>query len=1435
MKGLDGYPAVLKPSDCMMDSLTIKLIFSGGITGAVLNMISPLVDALIRDNVKDLVCTKLSELISDDGTAMVVDEIDPIIRTLMEQGHPDPHHSSDENASKGYVHWASSALGQAHQYIFKDNSRRLGDCFFGDKRRTETNILSSNKHSLPVPMDTILNYVTNGTGIFSIDLGTSAVLPIPSTVGSNSFFRFTRLSILGLDSLTILDMLQPSTLSNFTLGSILYFNRLDVIVAFNFCSDIQNVQVCDNNNSTLLVTLVNVTLNVDILLGAVESRLNSLHLDDLTSLDYWLSTVDFMNATSLSLQSSVEGIKIRGSESQSTTNLDSGISDLLNDFLLLFLSDYKELLNSIIYAAAQGPVRGVINEYIRAQFISHQVNYQKLRRLESDKSVSRKDDDVIKWAVFEPLSLFQAVAQKITTRDLNGFLECLTQERSNSLTNTYRTLSNPALLSSYHSKTDNQLVSGVNKSDAVHVSGLNSFYDFSILNPFPVDNIKKGYDLDSTVGLGGCDNIECNPLILHYSSNSKGHTVDTTYNNEISIDSATVSAKNLHFKLEILSELTMGAYRSLQLKEAARPECMIAVMQKLEIQSLELQLTEAILSMKSDDTTEDKILDLTKSIHNLFKLLGSDSSLRQINHFLTQYSQQAKIDCIIENGGDTPTDLKPSSSSESEGSMAKERIEWNAGFFIICVFLILGVGFLFTTYRQKKYVHVHEKDDIFEGSYSPLIDVGSSDDIDMEYKDRIDGAYHLYRRHNKEVKEFEKNPRALNTNYDVTPLCMSRELSLLTRVLLPITIIVNIALFLYSNICINAVVVIITLSSGTYSSLPESVFAFGLLGTVVSMWEAQVYPLAILVAFLSGLWPYIKLLNMACCWILPASPPLAGPSISLNSRIWILRTIEMLGKWGLLDFYVMVLMMCAFHLNLLLSVTNTQVPKALVEVLVQPNFGFFSFLLATMLSHILSHVVIACHEHVISTSVMKDSRSNNLDDSKTSAYTGIWTSRLIDSEILVHLKYLRLDSSTVGEENDGASVDIDSCNDCIDDNDKVDSDSSSSTSLNSVIYTHAKIRISERGKYLLVTLLLLTMVGIAVSTSLLSFRFEFQGLVGRLLEQEGKGKSIIAYSFDSVGWAMWEAAGLSSDSIGQKQGNPNVYGLQSQIICMQICYFLFGLLAPLLLIIVLLIVWLLPLTPLGLDTLLRMAGTVGAWSALDVFCVSIAAALLEIRQFASFMVGNSCSDIDSLSIYLLPPKAGQGRTCFDVVATLSLNFIWLLLSAFMLQVFVTLTMAVGHLATGTRERESETQWSRKSFTSLSIFPAQYSDITSLQFPLLSKLDNSDEVKDEHFSSHTITVLAGEVLQANNTDNSELKDELKYEELKDELIYEELNGRSPAKSAKGLNPEVEEIVNRDFNHSPVLIMRDDYAVVGQFIGLMIRVGLMMTSSMSQESL
>jgi hypothetical protein len=73
------------------------------------------------------------------------------------------------------------------------------------------------------------------------------------------------------------------------------------------------------------------------------------------------------------------------------------------------------------------------------------------------------------------------------------------------------------------------------------------------LNPFSVGNSEKVYDLDSTVGLGVCVNAACDPLTLHYSSKNEEQTIDAVYDNEISINSATVSAKNLHFRLDVLS------------------------------------------------------------------------------------------------------------------------------------------------------------------------------------------------------------------------------------------------------------------------------------------------------------------------------------------------------------------------------------------------------------------------------------------------------------------------------------------------------------------------------------------------------------------------------------------------------------------------------------------------------------------------------------------------------------------------------------------------------------------------------------------------------------------------------------------------------------------------------------------------------------------
>jgi uncharacterized paraquat-inducible protein A len=106
----------------------------------------------------------------------------------------------------------------------------------------------------------------------------------------------------------------------------------------------------------------------------------------------------------------------------------------------------------------------------------------------------------------------------------------------------------------------------------------------------------------------------------------------------------------------------------------------------------------------------------------------------------------------------------------------------------------------------------------------------------------------------------------------------------------------------------------------------------------VAVWDAKVYLLAILIAFFSGAWPYVKLAVMLMCCVSPTR------LVSVKRRERLLKLMDILGKWSLIDFFVMVMMMCAFMFNLALG------DNLLVTVTVVPKWGFYGFLLATMVS-----------------------------------------------------------------------------------------------------------------------------------------------------------------------------------------------------------------------------------------------------------------------------------------------------------------------------------------------------------------------------------------------------------------------------------------------------------------------------------------------------
>ena len=65
-------------------------------------------------------------------------------------------------------------------------------------------------------------------------------------------------------------------------------------------------------------------------------------------------------------------------------------------------------------------------------------------------------------------------------------------------------------------------------------------------------------------------------------------------------------------------------------------------------------------------------------------------------------------------------------------------------------------------------------------------------------------------------------------------------------------------------------------------------------------WHAEAYLLAVLICIFSGTWPYVKLLTMLLTWFTPTT------TISLEWRSWALEWLDILGKWSLLDCYIMV-------------------------------------------------------------------------------------------------------------------------------------------------------------------------------------------------------------------------------------------------------------------------------------------------------------------------------------------------------------------------------------------------------------------------------------------------------------------------------------------------------------------------------------------------
>lgn len=162
-------------------------------------------------------------------------------------------------------------------------------------------------------------------------------------------------------------------------------------------------------------------------------------------------------------------------------------------------------------------------------------------------------------------------------------------------------------------------------------------------------------------------------------------------------------------------------------------------------------------------------------------------------------------------------------------------------------------------------------------------------------------------------------------------------------------------------------------------------FAFSLTNSIRGMWQAGVYPISLMIAIFSGAWPYAKLILMLACALAPTS------SLSASRRQRLLRFLDAYGKWSLIDSFVLVLFLVrgdsflkpcyTDHLHWLflhaLSITimptdfkqvafriHMQTPpvygsgeSAALDIFVFPRYGFYSFLVGTIMSLFIGHIL----------------------------------------------------------------------------------------------------------------------------------------------------------------------------------------------------------------------------------------------------------------------------------------------------------------------------------------------------------------------------------------------------------------------------------------------------------------------------------------------
>ena len=216
----------------------------------------------------------------------------------------------------------------------------------------------------------------------------------------------------------------------------------------------------------------------------------------------------------------------------------------------------------------------------------------------------------------------------------------------------------------------------------------------------------------------------------------------------------------------------------------------------------------------------------------------------------------------------------------------------------------------------------------------------------------------------------------------------------------------------------------------------------------------------------------------------------------------------------------------------------------------------------------------------------------------------------------------------------------------------------------------ASFQFTTSGNILIIILLILLMFLLLGGLFLLTYVFHIKGLAGYLLDQEDADDES-KYSVTTTGTTM-------TTTRSDDHSNDIV------ILWIQSCFFLFTIVFPLLFLSSIMTIWMTPLSRSTLRGYIIVTEVVNAWNGIDVLVVSLVASLYEIEQFAEFIIGDSCDEINKLLEQCCDQQLHHNDKCIIVTASLLSNFWVLALSSCLLFVVGVVLLKISRNALNDR-------------------------------------------------------------------------------------------------------------------------------------------------------